>query len=196
MTAAKLHDDEWHFRTDALYADTQGCGAMTTGGNYKSYSGAGVWNLEMVPCNTKPYSYYILENIYVIKADNVEPNTFSLELNSANQFNIDSTTVNPNTYFLDIGSASSFANVTSLLINGDTDLGAAYSLGFGNMDGSFHCLISISSCTAGTGGSWNTIDQEPFTEVEEYEPVSPLNGFRCLHRIETGDYFEKQLGDP
>ncbi len=50
ITALQLHDDTLTVNSDILAAESSGCGKMATGGSYLTGNGAGVWNMEAVPC--------------------------------------------------------------------------------------------------------------------------------------------------
>ena len=52
ITNAKLHEDSYIFNTDAIVEDTSGCGAMATGGSYLLGKESGVYNFEMIPCES------------------------------------------------------------------------------------------------------------------------------------------------
>ena len=54
ITNAKLHEDSYIFNTDAIFEDTSGCGAMATGGSYLLGKESGVYNFEMIPCESVP----------------------------------------------------------------------------------------------------------------------------------------------
>ncbi len=66
ITTAKLHNDKVTVNSGDIFAsvsgsggtaNNRGCGAMVAGGGYRGNSGNGVWNFELIPCDT-PYSYY------------------------------------------------------------------------------------------------------------------------------------------
>ncbi len=77
ITAAQLHEDTWTFNNQNIYATSNACGSMNTGGNYNDSNGAGVYNFEFLPCLNDAYNYLIVGEIGIKSILNEQ---YSLEL--------------------------------------------------------------------------------------------------------------------
>ncbi|MFI5390232.1 MAG: hypothetical protein ACHQYQ_02640, partial [Bacteriovoracales bacterium] len=77
ITASQLHEDTWTVNNQNIYATSNACGSMNTGGNYTDSNGAGVYNFEFLPCLNDAYSYLIIGEIAIKSILNQQ---YSLEL--------------------------------------------------------------------------------------------------------------------
>ncbi len=51
ITSLQLHDDTITVNSNIIAGENSGCGGIATGGSYLTGNGAGVWNMEAVPCS-------------------------------------------------------------------------------------------------------------------------------------------------
>ncbi len=65
ITAAQLHEDTWTVNNQNIFASSNACGSMNTGGNFLDSNGAGVYNFNFTPCLDDAYNYLITGDISI-----------------------------------------------------------------------------------------------------------------------------------
>jgi hypothetical protein len=179
ITSSQLHDDAWHFNTDHVYAEANGCGAMTAGGGYESQTGAGVWNLELVPCTDTALGYYNAYNLLAIKDMDVNLRNLTTVLDSAESVlnSATSTTID----FDNAETTSTFGQFgdnTEVRISLSGDRGQS-------LDGP---LVTV--------GTLAPISADDFEDLSDIFATRSSVGFRCVGRIESDGasthYYEDQ----
>lgn len=74
ITSTQMRDDIVVFDSATIAGETTGCGGMAVGGSYLDGSGAGVYNLELLPCTDTARSRITVGDVTVVQRAAVLPN--------------------------------------------------------------------------------------------------------------------------
>lgn len=172
-----LHDDRVHFNTQAIYADTPsatyGCGAMATGGSYKSgsfnTSAAGVYNFDLIPCSGS-FGYLLIGDVSFKAKNSLVTNPVYIELISdgaagGGVTTATSTSGSNRLITVHLSTDGSSASTTAASINA-----TAGSWVYADVVGLDATVQSAVSSTA-------------MVDISSYTPSRSDVGFRCIYKL-------------
>jgi hypothetical protein len=188
ITAAQLHEDTWTVNNQNIFATSNACGSMNTGGNYLDSNGAGVYNFNFTPCLDNAFNYLITGDIATKSLLNQQ---YTLEF-------IQPLTTDATLRYEAIGNDVKIHLATDA--NGDVNTDYITLAG---------CLNNPSTCTCGLICSrYFEADVFPGINVTNVSKVFPMSktslnyiynsvsnsnvsiGFRCVTPIDYGNYVE------
>ncbi len=192
ITSAQLHEDTWTVNNQNIYATSNTCGSMNTGGGYLDGNGAGVYNFEFLPCLDDAYNYLITGDIAIKSIANQQ---YSLEyiqpLTASATFNYSyNSTTNAITIQL---ATDGDGNVSTKY----TDLAACINRTGGGCACSVGCATQVLKANVFPGiTSANSSMVFPMSKTTLnylYDTVSNADvdvGFRCVTPIDYSNYIE------
>ena len=174
ITSSQLHDDTITINSNIISGSIGGCGKMATGGSYKSGNGAGVWNMEAVPC-TDVFGTVTIQDITFVS------NTLA-ELDISIQY------VEGSGAVTNVGLVGDVLTVDLVDLDGLGSRNAAFVVAAVN---SFYGSNEIEAFVSGNPNSLQAAFSTP-VEFDDHTETGLARrtdvGFRCVIDVEEGDY--------
>ena len=173
--ADKLHDDVFAPNTHYLFATTggagEGIGAMTTGGSYRSGSGAGVWNAEFVPLENNALGFVTIGDVSFKRIGALT--NYKIEIVDKDRVGgsgANSCSVSSNLITVEVTPGVTDATTVAALVNGS-------------------CSAAVRAEVSGVAANVQITTTAPVS-ITNVSPknASPSIGFRCMYRVNDGSY--------
>jgi VCBS repeat-containing protein len=169
ITSLQLHDDTVNINSQIIGSQSTGCGGMATGGSYLSGNGAGVWNLEAVPCTDAIGSVTIQDVTF--RANSVADLNVSIQI-VENNASVTGAQRIGNTLFIDIAETGAIAANVMIAAVGE---------------GTFDAFVSGDPTNAQAAFA-TAVNLDDHREAGKAARVDV--GFRCMMEINDGSYVE------